>query len=212
MQKADKWREQISFYRFFSNERVKEEDLIRYMQNHCKEYCREKQHLLLIEDTTELNMEKHRNRIESKDKLGLVGNNVDLGFFCHPTIVVDPTDASLTGIIDLHLWHREEDKENKEERNYKKQAFESKESWRWAKRAVESRQQLEEVPTITVVQDREGDIYESFCTLGQNNVEWIIRSSHNRLIEGGKLREQIDNFPKVGEYDIIINFDNKKTY
>jgi hypothetical protein len=210
MQKTDKWSEQVSFYRFFSNDRVKEEDLINYMQNHCKEYCRGKQHLLLIEDTTELNMEKHRNRIMSKDKLGLTGNNVDLGFFCHPTVAIDPSDASLIGIIDLHLWHREEDKEDKKKRNYQHLAFESKESWRWAKRAVESRQRLQEVPTITVVQDREGDIYESFCTLGQSGVDWVIRSSHNRMIECGKLHEQINNFPIAGEYEVVINSDNKK--
>jgi hypothetical protein len=75
MQKTDKWKEQISYYRFFSNERVTEEALINSMQTHCREQCLGEKHLLLIEDTTELNMEKHRNRIGSKnEKLGLTGN------------------------------------------------------------------------------------------------------------------------------------------
>ena len=210
MHKTDKWKDQISFYRFFSNDQVREEELISCMENHCLSNCFGKNHLLLIEDTTELNMEKHRNRIGSKEKLGLTGNNSDLGFFCHPTTVIDPIDASLIGIIDLHLWHRAEDKQDKHKRKYKRLAFEQKEAGRWAKRAMVSRQRLQEVETVTVIQDREGDIYESFCHLGQANVDWIIRSAQNRLTEDGKLREQITNFSVSGEYEIGINTDNKK--
>jgi len=210
MNKSDKWSEQMSFYRFFSNERVAEEKLISCMENHCKINCSDKSHLLLIEDTTELNMEKHRNRIGSKDELGLTGNNSDLGFFCHPTLAVDPCDASLVGIIDLHLWHREEYKQDKRERGYKRLAFEDKESWRWANQAVEARKRLEEVETVTVVQDREGDIYESFCMLATFGVDWVIRSAQNRITKGGKLHEQMNDFPVLGEYEVVISADNKK--
>ena len=210
MHKSDKWSEQMSFYRFLSNERVKEEDLLIYMQKQCFSNCYGHSHLLLIEDTTELNMEKHRNRIESKDKLGVVFNNKDLGFFCHPTAVVDPNDASLIGIIDLHLYHREEDREDKKQRNYKRIPIEEKESWRWSKRPIEARKRLPQTSKVTVIQDREGDIYESFCLLNQSNIDWVIRSSQNRLTKSGKIFEQINNFPKSGEYEIIINSDNKK--
>jgi len=210
MHKTDKWSKQISFYRFFSNDRVKEEDLISCAQIHCSTQCRGSNHLLLIEDSTELNMEKHRNRIASKEALGLTGNNVDLGFFCHPTLVVNPADASIMGIIDLHLWCRQEDKQDKEARKYKSLPFEDKESYRWAERAIVSRKRLEEVETVTVIQDREGDIYESFCRLRNADVDWIVRSAHNRLTTEGKLFKQIADFPIAGQYSININTDNKK--
>jgi hypothetical protein len=84
MQRADHLSEQMSYYRFFNNERIREEDLIRCAENHCISACQERNHLLLLEDTTELNMEKHRNRISSKDQLGVTGNNVNLGFFAIP--------------------------------------------------------------------------------------------------------------------------------
>jgi len=200
----------MSYYRFFSNERVKEEDLISCMQSHCKDQSIVHKHLLLIEDTTELNMEKHRNRIGSKAQLGLTGNNIDLGFFCHPTAVVNPADASLIGLIDLHLWHREEEKQSKKERKYKCLKFEQKESWRWANRAIVSRERLKEVEMVTVVQDREGDIYESFCLLNQSGVNWVIRSCQNRLTKEGKLDEQIESFPLAGDYKVVISADNKK--
>lgn len=210
MNKSDRWSEQISFYRFFANERVSEKSLVSCMQNHCKLNCYGKNHLLLIEDTTELNMEKHRDRIVSKDKLGLTGNNIDLGFFAHPTLVVDPEDASLTGIIDLLLWHREETKQSKKERKYKGLPFNEKESYRWAKQAIDSRERLKEVEKVTVVQDREGDIYESFSALAKSGVDWVVRSSHNRLIKGGKLHEQLNTLPVSGEYEVDIKTNNKK--
>ena len=210
MNKADNWKDQMSFYRFFSNNNVREDDLISCLTKHCAVNCVGNKHLLLIEDTTELNMEKHRNRIVSKDKLGLAGNNSDLGFFCHPTLIADPCDASLVGIIDLHLWHREEDKQDKHDRNYRGLPFAEKESWRWANRAIESSKQLKDVETITVVQDREGDIYESFCLLAKSGIDWVIRAAQNRLTVEGKLRERIDGFSISGEYEVSINSDSKK--
>jgi len=184
MQKIDSWKDQISYYRFLSNDRVKEEDLITSVHNHCSEHCCSEKHLLLIEDTTELNMEAHSNRVSD--------------------------DASVVGIIDLHLWHREQDKQDKDERNYKHLPFEEKESYRWAERAVISRERLKDVETVTVVQDREGDIYESFCHLRRSGVDWIIRSAQNRLTTKGKLFEIIEHFPVSGHCTTVINSDNKK--
>jgi hypothetical protein len=200
----------MSFYRFFDNDRVTEESLSACLHSHCLSQCVGERHLLLIEDTTELNMEKHRKRISSKEKLGVTGNNRDLGFFCHPTIVVNPSDASFVGIVDLHLWHREEDKQDKHERNYKRLSFDQKESYRWSERAVSSRERLSSVETVTVVQDREGDIYESFCHLSQSGVDWVIRSSQNRLTTEGTLLDRMAAFPIAGEYQMLITTDNKK--
>lgn len=108
------------------------------------------------------------------------------------------------------MWHRDEDKLDKHERGYKRLPFAEKESWRWANRAIVSREQLQNVETVTVVQDREGDIYESFCHLRQSGVDWVIRSAQNRLTRDGKLRQQINQFSISGEYEIKITADNKK--
>jgi hypothetical protein len=59
--------------------------------------------VLLIQDTTELNLEAHRGRIGDQDDLGEVGNGTDLGFFCHPTIVVNPRDGALMAAIQILL-------------------------------------------------------------------------------------------------------------
>jgi hypothetical protein len=66
---------------------------------------------LLIQDTTELNLEAHRERIEDQDGLGEVGNGTDLGFFCHPTIVVNPRDGALMGAVDIRLMARNRERD-----------------------------------------------------------------------------------------------------
>lgn len=155
-------------------------------------------------------MEKHRGRIEDQSCLGTTTHRADLGFFCHPGIVVNPADASLSGIIDILLWHREEDQKDKKGRDYQSLPMDEKESNRWPERAIASRRRLEAVEKVTVVQDREGDIYESFCRLKAGGVDYVIRSSKDRRVSGGKLHESTDKFDVSGAFTIKITTDNKK--
>jgi hypothetical protein len=63
MQKIDTWKEQISFYRFFNNPKVKEETLIDCVIEHCVEQCEGLEEVLLVEDTTELNLNNQYERV-----------------------------------------------------------------------------------------------------------------------------------------------------
>ena len=212
MQKTDHLSEQISFYRFWRNENVTEAGLIELAGSHCIEQCQLVEHILLLQDTTELNLESHRGRIKDKSGLGLVGNNTDLGFFCHPTIAVNAEDGSLIGALDIHLWHRDEDKKDKNERKYNKLPIEEKESYRWAERAIEASNKLSDNQRKTIVQDREGDIYESLCLLKGVGLDFVIRNNHNREIESSTLRlkDYITDLSPVSEYILEVRGDNKK--
>jgi hypothetical protein len=214
MQRSDQWKEQIGFYRFFSSENVREEDLIKCVTGHCVNQSQGLEHLLLLEDTTELNLESHRHRITDKTGLGLTGNNEDLGFFCHPTLAVNPADASLAGIVDLHLWCREEEKQKAKQQGSKKKSprlpIEEKESYRWAERAMESRKRLSDVERVTAVQDREGDIYESFHLLQASGVDFVIRSNHDRKTAETRLHEFLSSLPVSGECQLKITGESKK--
>ena len=210
MNRSDKWSDQIGFYRFFSNDRVREEDLISCIIDNCVDHCRDLNHLLLIEDTTEFNLESHRHRITDTWGLGLTGNNKNLGFFCHPSLVINPLDASLIGVADFHLWHREEEEQRKPKRKLSKLPIEEKESYRWSERAKLARKQLNSAKDVTVIQDREGDIFESFYLLNESRLEFVIRSNYDRKIVDGKLRKFINDIPIVGEYEIFIEGNNKK--
>ena len=212
MQKTEHLSEQISFYRFRKNEKVTEEGLIELALNHCKEQTQSVEHVLLLQDMTELNLERHRGRIKDKKQLGFVGNNKDLGFFCHPTIAVNAEDGSLIGALYIHLWHRDEDRKDKNERKYKKLPIEEKESYRWAKRAIEASNKSSDNQRKTIVQDREGDIYESLCLLKGAELDFVIRNNNNREIETSTLRlkDYITDFSTVSEYILEVQGDNKK--
>jgi hypothetical protein len=127
MQKRDTRKEQISFYRFFNNPKVKEETLVDCVIEHGVEICEGLEEVLLVEDTTELNLTNHQNRIHDREGLGTLNNQYDrVGFFCHPTIAENPRDFSLMGVVDNDLYTREPQAEKISER---KKKFEEKESY-----------------------------------------------------------------------------------
>ena len=71
MQKTDHHSEQASFYRFWKNDKVTESGLTELCINHCVEQIQGVEHVLLVEDTTELNLEQHRGRIKDTENLGV---------------------------------------------------------------------------------------------------------------------------------------------
>ena len=209
MQKTDKWSEQISFYRFWKNEKVSESALSRCAINHCIRESHSVPHILLLEDTTEMNLESHRQRIKDHNGLGVVGNNKDLGFFFHPTLAVNACDNSLLGVADIHLWHRQENALKKDVRNL---PIEKKESYRWPERAIAAKNNFPSDVQLTVVQDREGDIYESFCQLHSSGLDFVIRASYDRKLSSSthKLKEHISELSPVYNYELEVKGNNKQ--
>jgi hypothetical protein len=102
MQKADSWADQMAFYRFWNNEKVTEAGLIDCAVEQCNEQIKDIQEVLLIQDTTDVNMEKHRWRITDTSGLGVIGNDYNnWGFLCHPGLLVNPDDKSVIGLADM---------------------------------------------------------------------------------------------------------------
>ncbi|MEI7942834.1 MAG: IS4 family transposase [Candidatus Riflemargulisbacteria bacterium] len=140
-------------------------------------------HVLVINDTTEINFEKHRNYLSEKDKeLGPVGNNIDIGFFCHPGIVIDTINKVALGFSYLKLWNRSWEKQSCKKRDYKNQVIEEKESYRWIDCALESKKALTNAAHVTIVADRESDIYEEFCMIPDQNTDILIRCRGDRRL------------------------------
>ncbi len=199
--------EQKAAYRFLSNEKVEEKILIDTAKERSSYLCEGKD-VLVIQDTTEINLDNHRNRIQRGTGIGLTGNNEDLGFFLHSSLVLDAHDETSLGFSDIQLWHRNEDKE---QRDYKKLPIEDKESYKWIKASQESKQHLSQAVSITFIEDREGDIYEQFATIPDERTHLIIRSRDNRRLSGGgKLFEHLAAQPSAGSYSIELVKDIRK--
>ena len=202
--------EERGAYRFLSNEKVEEKVLIDTLKEKSSYLCADK-NVLVIQDTTEANLENHRNRIQRGTGIGPTGNGEDLGFFLHGSLVIDADSETMLGFSDIQIWNREEGTANKGAREYKKLPIEEKESYKWIKASKESKKHLSAARSITFIEDREGDIYEQFATIPDVHTHLIIRSRDNRrLSDGSKLFDCLACQPSAGSYEIELVKDIRK--
>lgn len=202
--------EQKGFYRFLGNESVKESDLIREMIQRCAKNTVGRE-VLVIQDSSSMGLSNNAKNIKPASGLGLVGNKVGLGFLSHVSLVLDANNESMLGFCDLQLWHRNSDKSNNTTRIYKTEPIEEKESYKWIKASNKAKETLAAATHITIIQDREGDIYEQFCLIPDHRTSLIIRSRDNRrLADGSKLYSVLKEAPVSGEYLLSLPADLRK--
>ena len=63
-------------------------------------------HVLSISDSSEINLQAHGGRLH-RQGLGVVGNNRNVGFFIHPTLVLNAQTGFPLGLSAIHLWTRD---------------------------------------------------------------------------------------------------------
>ncbi|MCY7356121.1 MAG: IS4 family transposase [Rudanella sp.] len=196
-----------SFYRFLNNQAVGLNEVIK---NHIADYQldQHKGHLLCINDTSEMNFTSHQGRLKN-DTLGLVGNNKDTGFFLHPTLVMDAETDQFLGFSSLQIWTRSPHKLDKNARKYPTLPITEKESFKWIKAMTDSSEQLANARMITVIADRESDLYEEFQRIPTPKTQLLIRSGQNRKLYGSDkmLYQTLEGQPIAGSYELIIPAD-----
>jgi hypothetical protein len=203
---ADNRAEYVGFCRYLNNEHVKWEELVKENNNRLSQTCAGK-HVLLINDTTEFNYNSHAGFLNKNDKdLGPTGDNKTIGFFCHPGLVIDSSTGFGLGFSYLKIWNRHWDKKDKSERNYKRQEIEKKESYRWIECGLKSKEVLKRATQVTIIADRESDIYEEFVLVPDSRTNLIIRSRGNRsLKDNGKTLYSVLSEEEVrGTYNLTV--------
>lgn len=204
--------ELVGASRFFNNISVTEEVLIEESAQRCQKAV-VGHHVLAIQDTSEINDESHRGKLNHHDpELGPVGNDKDIGFFIHPVFVLERENAFPLGIADVHVWNRLWDKKTKKERKYQYQPIEEKESYRWIECSEVSKKVLSESASVTIVADREGDIYEEFVRVPDDKTDLVIRSSYDRKLHDSdeKLFEHLEQKESAGTYHLEIKKAQRK--
>lgn len=196
----------VGFSRFLANPKVQAMSIINQATGQVKYLCQGR-HILAINDTTELNYQSHVNFLRKGDTdLGPVGNDKDIGFFLHPTLAIDVESSLAIGFSSIKIWNRKWDKIKKEDRKYKMQAIEEKESYRWIESAQESKKHLEGASSITVIADRESDIYEEFIIVPDEKTNLLIRSRNDRKLYDREesLYEALSGIQASGEYTLEV--------
>jgi len=204
-QNCSKHSEKIGSYRMLNNTKCGESELSKALYASCNNNI-QGQHLLCIQDTTQINYYSHKDRIKDLDaNLGRIDKHT-FGYLCHPMLVVDADKNMPIGFCSVKLWNREWEKPEKAYQAYKKLPIEEKESFRWISSVTESRKNLPNQAMITVIADRESDIYEALCCIPKKNTHLLIRSSSNRLTchDGMFLLEKMQSCDIKHTYDIEI--------
>lgn len=203
------WAEQNSFYRFLNNPRVKLTEVIA-SQIERDQLTEVTDHVLAINDTTSVNLQKHAGRLK-EEGLGYIGGGPGkhLGFHLHPTVCMGADDGQILGLSSVQVWVREEVTPERKA-TYKKMSVEEKESYKWIRAGEESKVNLPQAQQVTVIGDRESDVYEEFVRVPDERTHLLIRSCQNRRLKGGgQLYERLSRQAKAGEYEIEIEADRR---
>lgn len=203
------WADAMGNYRMLDNENIELDDIKQGLVNDCarKTNC---PHALIIQDTTQPNYEKHRGRIKPNSGLGVIGDDKSLGYFLHPTLVMNADDGDVYGVSDIRTWIREENREKNSREDRKRIPIEQKESYRWLDSIEQSKKILTGCEMMTAISDREGDIYEVFSTVPDQRTHLLIRSRDNRRITEGKLFNYLSEQSVAGTYELEVRGDIRK--
>lgn len=138
-------------------------------------------HVLALQDTSELDYTAHWQRTEG---LGKISNNKGAGLFIHPVLVIDANSQDCLGIAYQQAWVRTKTAA----RNYERLPIEEKESYRWLQAAQGAKQCLQEASEVTLIADRESDLYEAWDRIPDEHTHLLIRAHCDRkLADGGTL-------------------------
>jgi hypothetical protein len=202
--------EQKSFYRLFNNDSFSETAIEKSIVDRCRALSSGR-HLLCIQDTTEFNFSSKQGRIKPKSGLGTTSRNDILGFMLHSSLVVDAHSSHALGYSYIKAWERPVDAPGKHERDYQHLPVKEKESYKWIAAADQSKELLQQAAAITIVADRESDIYDLFGVAEKDKVHLLLRSNHDRQISGKlKLSTCLGAMPVMHNYDLAISGDIRK--
>ena len=189
---------QTKFRRFLNNIRVKVAEIVEAVGERTASLVGGR-HVLAIQDTTEVNYQSQADR---KHNLGTVGNGTDIGLFLHPVLAVDADDGSCLGLVHAQIWRRKKAKAA----NYRALPIEKKESHRWLVGANAAKKLLSTTAAwVTIVADRESDIYEQWVRLPDPNTHLLSRACQDRVLaDGGRLFATLDGWREVTRYEIDL--------
>jgi len=190
------WAATKAAYRFFSNERVSEAQILAgHFRSTRDRFAATDGTILVLQDTTELTFQRKRAeavgmtyRVNSgKDKAGRFRMHTVCGLLMHSSLAVTIEGLPL-GLSAVKFWSRQKFKGAnalKRKINPTRVPIEQKESIRWLENMRQSAELLGEPARCVHVGDRESDIYELFCTARELGTHFVVRSCVDRLAGDG---------------------------
>jgi IS4 transposase len=121
------------------------------------------------------------------------------GLYLHAMIAVDAADGAILGAVDGGFLSRGKGKRGSQ----RSKPIEEKESYRWLEGAARAAEACASAARITVIADRESDIYEAF-TRRPENVDLLIRAAKDRSLGDMSLFAHADALPVAARMELEL--------
>jgi len=199
------WGETKAAYRFMSNPKVTAEQILGVHREATLKRIEEHQTIVIAQDTSELDYGKQHE----KSGRGPTNHKSHRGVYLHPLLAFNKPGLCL-GVLGAQFWHRDEIG-NRD--NHLTKPIEEKESFRWLQglREVNKLGDLFPDKEFVMVSDREADIFEILAEKRSQNVDYIIRGHHDRILlsDDTKLLETISAQDPITKVEFEFKQRNK---
>jgi hypothetical protein len=168
---------EVRFNRFLGNAKVTTARVIESWSEGTATAA-EGRHVLAIQDTSEINF---ATTAERRRGLGEIGKGNGRGVLLHPMLAVDAENGICLGLVSGQVWTRN----GRRTVSHDLRDLADKESQRWIATALAARPLLAKAAMITVLGDRESDIFALYANAAEQHFHVIARSMHDRKLAGG---------------------------
>jgi len=174
--KGNRGRE-VRFNRFLSNAKVTTARIIESWSEGTVAAA-EGRHILAIQDTSEINFATTARR---RRGLGEIGKGNGHGVLLHSMLAVDAENGSCLGLLGGEVWTRK----GRRTISHDLRDLSDKESQRWITTALAAKPLLAKAAMVTVIGDRESDIFALYASAAEQHFHVIARSMHDRKLANG---------------------------
>lgn len=179
-------REYKSCCNFMNNPRAKLADIVATIEEACSRQCPKGEHVLVMQDTTEVNYSAHEGRFKITDPdLGVLSNGRYTGLWAHAGLAVSATTQLPFGLCHVEVNHRPFVRAIRSNNEREKLPLQEKASYRWWQTVHKSRLCLPQASQVTIIGDRESDIYELFSQRPDQHTHILVRSNADRITADG---------------------------
>lgn len=204
------WANTKAAYRFFSNDRVNEADILcGHFEATRERVAATEGPLLVLHDTTEFSFKR-----EKPDLIGFTGKTAgrtQCGILMHSSLAVT-TEGLPFGLAAIKFWTRKKFKGTtalKRKVNPTRVPIEQKESIRWLENLRQSTELLAAPGRCVHIGDRESDIFELFCLAEEVGTHFLVRTCVDRLAGDGNhtIADEMDEVTVKGLHRIKVKDD-----
>ncbi|MCB1504346.1 MAG: IS4 family transposase [Hyphomicrobiaceae bacterium] len=190
------WANTKAAYRFLSNDRVSEADILAGHLSATRDRFSATDGLVLVlHDTTEFSYQRESPHAigltkainSGRDKAGRLRTHTVCGLLMHSSLAVTVSGLPL-GLAAIKFWTRKKFKGTKELKrkvNPTRIPIEEKESYRWLENVKQSTDLLADPERCIHIGDRESDIFELFCAVQDSGTHFLVRTCVDRLAGDG---------------------------